>query len=117
MCIEQKVFFPYMALPGAHNNASKINSDLKIRGLAPFYSTAKIRFRKDCEHTEKLLDQLWRFPKAPHDDYPDALSMHLHLPLIATRIWQTKETIIIPDTSLSRYGQEVPKNDSKEIYI
>ena len=68
-CLEEKVFFPYMKLPGGYDQASKLNSDLKIRGLSAPYSTGKLRFKKDCSHTEKLLDQLWRFPKSPHDDY------------------------------------------------
>jgi hypothetical protein len=107
LCEEKKIFFPYVALPSGHSNANKINSEMKIRGLAPFYSIGKLRFRKGCPYTEKLLDQLWRFPKASHDDYPDSASMHLHLPLIPTRIWRPSEAVIIPDKNIGRYGKKI----------
>ena len=108
---------PYLALPGAHNNASKKNSDLKIRGLSPYYKINKLRFRKGCEHTDKLLDQLWRFPKAPHDDYPDSASMHLHLPIIPSDIWKSKKEIKVENIGVDRYGQEISNKKSDALYV
>jgi len=115
-CKDQKVYFPYYPLPAGHNNANKTTSDLKILGLSSFYKTNKIRFRRGCEYTEKLLDQLWRFPKAPHDDYPDSLSMHLHLPLSPSKIWRTKEPIIITDKTIGRYGEKIEDKKGKRLY-
>lgn len=116
-CKEEGIPFPFWALPAAHNNAAKATSDLKIRGLAPLYASSKIRFLKGCPHTEKLLDQLWRFPKAGHDDYPDSLSMHLHLPIIPTRIWISTIENVGNEMLVDRYGMPINKNNTKAKYI
>jgi len=116
-CMDERIFFPFVPLPSAHNNANKNNSDLKIRGLAPFYSTGKIRFKKECDHTDKLLDQLWRFPKAAHDDYPDSLSMHLHLPIIGSKIWKSKLDILpTSNITVGRYGEKIKKSEGARLY-
>jgi len=116
-CRKEKIFFPYIKLPAGYDQASKATSDLKIRGLAAHYATGKIRFKKNCEYTEKLLDQLWRFPKAPYDDYPDALAQHLHLPLIPHRIWKTEKEILEKPKDIGRYGQPVNIKKSKGMMI
>lgn len=116
-CIEERVFFPYVQLPGGYNQASKINSDLKIRGLSAPYSTGKLRFRKGCKYTEKLLDQLWRFPKATHDDLADVAAQNLHLPIIATKIWKTNNDIIIKNKNVGRYGEKIDTTKTIGRYI
>jgi len=67
-CRELGIFLPFYKLPSFFNSASKNDSDMKIRGLAPLYVTGKIRFLKNDYETNLLLDQLWRFPKSSHDD-------------------------------------------------
>ena len=116
-CKEENAFLPFMKLPPGYDQAGKATSDLKIRGLAASYSTGKLRFKKGCEYTEKLIDQLWRFPKAPHDDYPDAAAQHLHLPIVANRIWKSKEKIIIPNTEIGRYGEKIETNAGGGMYV
>lgn len=116
-CKQDKIFFPYYKLPSGYDQAGKATSDLKIRGLAAPYSTGKLRFLKGCEHTEKFLDQLWRFPKAPHDDYPDCGAQHLHMPLIPTRVWKTRKDIIQKDNKRGRYGEKIDNEESKSMYI
>ncbi len=116
-CMEEKVFFPYMKLPGGYDQASKINSDLKIRGLSAPYSTGKLRFKKGCKYTEKLLDQMWRFPKSSHDDYPDCAAQHLHLPIIATKVWKSNEEIKNEKTKLGRYGEKIDNTKKNRMYI
>ena len=116
-CRDEKVFFPFYDLPSGYDQASKINSELKIRSLSAPYATGKIRFLKGCQYTEKLLDQLWRFPKAAHDDYPDSLAQHSHLPVTAHRLWKAKEEIIEVKTKLGRYGEVINNNKSTGNYI
>jgi len=117
-CQEDKIFFPYMKLPPGYDQAGKATSDLKIRGLSAPYSTGKIRFRKNCEHTEKLLDQLWRFPKTAHDDYPDSLAQHLHLPVIPYKIWKvSEEKITNNNKKIGRYGEKISDSQSVGKYI
>ncbi len=52
------------------------NKTEKIRGLLPLYRTGVIFHRKT--HT-KLEEQLMTFPFGTHDDYPDALAMHIEV--------------------------------------
>lgn len=116
-CLKEGVSFPYMPLPAGHNNANKNTSDLKILGMAPIYAIGNMSFKKGCPHTEKLLDQLWRFPKAAHDDGPDSLSMHLHLPIMPTRIWKTKEIRQQEKPTCGRYGEKLNNKQSSGYYI
>lgn len=116
-CRAENIFFPYLPLPAGYDQAGKATSDLKIRGLAAPYSTGKLRFKKDCEFTEKMLDQMWRFPKAPHDDYPDCGAQHLHLPIIPTRIWKSKEDISPEKITVGRYGEKISNEKSRGMYI
>jgi len=118
-CKELNIFFPYYQLPAGYNVASKDKSDMKIRGLAPIYTTGKMRFRKDCRQTEMFLDQLWRFPRARRDDRIDSGSQHLHLPLVATRVWKNKpeDADINSDFSTDRYGRRQEASSGNRIYI
>jgi len=116
-CKEEKIFFPYIKLPPGYDQAGKTTSDLKIRGLSAPYATGKLRFRKNCEHTDTMLDQMWRFPKAPHDDYPDSVAQHLHLPVIPHRIWKSREAMAPVQTKLGRYGEKINKDESRRLYI
>ena len=116
-CKADKIFFPYYKLPSGYDQASKTTSELKIRGLSAPYSTGKLRFKKDCRYTEKLLDQMWRFPKAPHDDYPDAAAQHLHLPIIASKVWKSKEEIVGEKITVGRYGEKIDTKQTVGKYI
>jgi len=122
-CREENIFFPYFALPAGYNSASKNNSDMKIRGLATHYATGKIKFLLEEDGTlnpeqEKLLDQLWRFPKAAHDDRADTLSMHLHMPIYGTVpfITSTVKQDSLPK-DVDRYGKKIKKGKTKGRYI
>jgi len=108
-CLEEKVFFPYQKLPAGFLQGSKNNSDLKIRGLAPLYTTGKIKFLRNCSETAILLDQLWRFPRSAKDDRIDSLSQNLWLPIVPTRVWKTKEVIETP-SDRDRYGRVINTN-------
>lgn len=120
-CLQDKIFLPYIKLPAGYDQAGKATSDLKIRGLAAPYATGKLRFRRGCEHTEKLLDQMWRFPKTTHDDYPDSAAQHLHLPIIPYRVWKSKEEIINKTVNVNkivnvgRYGEK--QNSTKAVAV
>jgi len=113
-CQEERIFFPYQKLPSGFLQGSKNNSDLKIRGLAPLYTTGKIKFRRGCLETDKLLDQLWRFPRSSKDDRADALSQHLWLPVIATRVYKNDNTEV-EELGLDRYGHK--QNEDKIISL
>lgn len=116
-CMEEKVFFPYHALPSGFNSASKNNSDMKIRGVSPLYATGKIKFHVDEKNNllpkqEDLLDQLWRFPKGSHDDLADALAMHAHLPIYGSKIFiKSEEQKILINTDVDRYGRRVEQHN------
>lgn len=114
-CLEEKIFFPYHKLPSGFLQGSKNNSDLKIRGLAPLYTTGRLKFLKGCEQTLTLLDQLWRFPKSNKDDRADALSQHLWLPIFPTKIWKT-DAIIVEESPYDRYGHKKDNNISTSLY-
>ena len=115
-CQDEKVFFPYHKLPSGFLQGGKNTSDLKIRGLAPLYTTGKIKFLKGCEQTLTLLDQLWRFPRSNKDDRADALSQHLWLPVIASRIYQTD---VIPEveSDRDRYGHKKDSSSNTSLYL
>ncbi len=114
-CQEEKVFFPYHKLPSGFLQGSKNNSDLKIRGLAPIYTTGKIKFLKGCLETEKLLDQLWRFPRSSKDDRADALSQHLWLPIVACRTFGNYDEIV-DEKSVDRYGHKINEEKITSLY-
>lgn len=118
-CAERNVFFPYHKLPSGFLQGSKNNSDLKIRGLAPLYTTGKIKFRRSDEQTLLLLDQLWRFPKSNKDDRADALSQHLWMPIYASKIYIEKEEgamTIKLDPNVDRYGQKKVNSSKSRLY-
>jgi hypothetical protein len=114
-CQEEKVFFPYHKLPSGFLQGSKNNSDLKIRGLAPLYTTGKIKFLRGCQETDKLLDQLWRFPRSSKDDRADCLSQNLWLPIIATRVYG-KENQEIESLGVDRYGHKLQEDNKVSLY-
>jgi hypothetical protein len=106
-------------LPSGFLQGSKNNSDLKIRGLAPLYTTGKIKFRRSDEQTLLLLDQLWRFPKSSKDDRADALSQHLWMPIYASKIYIEKEEsemTIKLDPNVDRYGQKKVNSSKSRLY-
>ena len=114
-CQEEKVFFPYHKLPSGFLQGSKNNSDLKIRGLAPLYTTGKIKFLRGCKETDKLLDQLWRFPRSSKDDRADALSQHLWLPIVACRVYGN-DGEKIEEEKTDRYGHKQENNKIISLY-
>ena len=66
-----------------HNYTNKV---MRIRRLGPYLSQRRIKFKRNCESTELLVDQLRDFPLGSHDDGPDALEMALRL---AEETWRT----------------------------
>jgi hypothetical protein len=114
-CLEEKIFFPYHKLPSGFLQGSKNNSDLKIRGLSPLYTTGRLKFLKGDEQTLTLLDQLWRFPKSNKDDRADSLSQHLWLPIYPNRIWKT-EVIPQEESPYDRYGHKKDNNSPTSLY-
>lgn len=61
------------------------NKAMRIRRLGPYLAQRRIRFRRGCASTERLVDQLRDFPIGTHDDGPDAFEMALRL---AEEFWQ-----------------------------
>lgn len=55
---------------------SKNKKEERIKGLQPMFKTGVVLHRKNMI---KLEEQLLSFPKGLHDDYIDALSMHIEL--------------------------------------
>ncbi|MGF6148931.1 phage uncharacterized protein, C-terminal domain [Kingella potus] len=80
---------------GVKPNADKL---LRIESLQPHIANGLIKFDKN--HTA-LLDQLRHFPKAPHDDGPDALHMLWILASNGIRQQATRRAIDLPPPSLS----------------
>lgn len=70
--------------PGEIHN--HINKAIRIRRLGPYLSQRRLRFRRRCESTRVLVDQLRDFPIGAHDDGPDALEMAVRL---AEDVWRT----------------------------
>lgn len=64
-----RLFFTVEEIRSAR--ASKVD---RIRGLQPFFASGKIAIRAEMSDLER---ELLAFPKAAHDDLPDALSMQI----------------------------------------
>ena len=71
---------------------------LRIESLQPHIANGLIKF--DANHTA-LLDQLRHFPKAAHDDGPDALHMLWMLASGGSRAQEARRAIDLPDPSFS----------------
>lgn len=71
---------------------------LRIESLQPHIANGLIKF--DANHTA-LLDQLRHFPKAAHDDGPDALHMLWMLATSGSRAQEARRAIDLPDPSFS----------------
>lgn len=71
---------------------------LRIESLQPHIANGLIKF--DANHTA-LLDQLRHFPKAAHDDGPDALHMLWMLATSGSRAQGARRAIDLPDPSFS----------------
>ena len=71
---------------------------LRIESLQPHIANGLIKF--DTNHTA-LLDQLRHFPKAAHDDGPDALHMLWMLATSGSRAQEARRAIDLPDPSFS----------------
>ena len=71
---------------------------LRIESLQPHIANGLIKF--DANHTA-LLDQLRHFPKAAHDDGPDALHMLWMLATSGSRAQEVRRAIDLPDPSFS----------------
>ncbi|MEX0586550.1 MAG: hypothetical protein WD176_07900, partial [Pirellulales bacterium] len=55
------------------------NKNVRIRRLAPYLATRRMRFKAHCPGTRLLVEQLRDFPIGEHDDGPDAAEMALRL--------------------------------------
>jgi predicted phage terminase large subunit-like protein len=66
--------------PVYHVN-TKLNKEVKIRGLGTYISHRDLRFKADSASNRLLVEQLMDFPLAEHDDGPDALAMAIRLPI------------------------------------
>ncbi len=75
-----------------------IDKLLRIESLQPHIANGLIKF--DANHTA-LLDQLRHFPKAAHDDGPDALHMLWMLATSGSRAQEARRAIDLPDPSFS----------------
>lgn len=60
----------------ANNTISKL---VRIRGLTPYLSRRKIRFKGGSSGAQLLVEQLKDFPLADYDDGPDALEMAIRM--------------------------------------
>lgn len=70
----QSVLAPDVFLMNNH-----VNKQVRIRRLAGYLSTGRIKFLLNCPETRLLVDQLLDFPVGAHDDGPDALEMAIRL--------------------------------------
>ena len=59
-----------------HNTVPK---KVRIRRIGSWLSRRAMRFKRGCESTQLLVNQLRDFPLGSHDDGPDALEMALRL--------------------------------------
>lgn len=66
----------WCGLSKLHNTVAK---NVRIRRIGPWLSRRAICFKRGCESTELLVNQLRDFPLGSHDDGPDALEMALRL--------------------------------------
>jgi len=58
-----------------HGITNVTKKETRIRRLGPWFRLRKVRFKADSPGVETLLSQLRQFPRAKHDDGPDALDM------------------------------------------
>lgn len=58
---------------------NQVNKLVRIRRLAGYLSSGRVRFKAGCDGTRLLVDQLLDFPAGQHDDGPDALEMAVRL--------------------------------------
>ncbi len=100
------------------------SKELRIKGLVPRYDNGLMHFVTDGPDfdsdketgIEILFDEMFRFPKAQHDDTLDSLAMHQEIPLVASPgigpmdQEQPEEESMGPE----RYGY---KNDSSEARV
>ena len=97
------VFLPLVDLP----TDTRVSKELKIKGMASRFNTFGIRFRRNAtDDTSDLLDELFRFPKARHDDLADSLAMHQYIPLFPHTPIDTKPT----KTKTDRFGYPIREN-------
>ena len=80
---------------GVKPNADKL---LRIESLQPHIANGLIKFDQG---QSALLDQLRHFPKAPHDDGPDALHMLWMLATAGSRQQATRKAVFLPPPVLS----------------
>lgn len=84
----------------------RTTKEFRIRGVSPLFENGAIFFRRPGEDdTNILIDELLRFPKAPHDDAADALSMHLEIDTVASPAPSAPESS--ESSGLDRYGYKV----------
>jgi predicted phage terminase large subunit-like protein len=58
---------------------NRVNKQVRIRRLAPYFSSRRIQFKSGCASTRMLVEQFKDFPIADHDDGPDAAEMAVRL--------------------------------------
>ena len=58
---------------------NSVNKNVRIRRLAGWLSSDRVRFKQDCPGTQLLIDQILDFPNGDHDDGPDAMEMAIRL--------------------------------------
>lgn len=97
------IFLPLVDMP----SDTRISKELRIKGIASRFNTFGIKFRRNAkDDTVDLLDELYKFPKAIHDDLADSLAMHQHLKLYAHAPAEDKT----PKTKTDRYGYPIQEH-------
>lgn len=90
----------YLPLYDLHTE-TRTSKEYRIKSIAPRFENKGIFFKKNDEMTEYLLDELFRFPKASHDDLIDSLAYHQQIPLSA------KESHKPTERTRDRYGHPI----------
>jgi predicted phage terminase large subunit-like protein len=83
------------------NTETRSSKEFRIKALVPRYEHGGIFFKKNDEHTEYLIDEMFRFPKNSHDDLLDSLAYHLQIPIT------TSAEARVEGKKVNRYGYPI----------
>lgn len=73
-----------LSVPVQEITHGKTSKELRIKGLQPYFERGQVYFAKQpdavsCDGWYALHEQLTRFPRAKHDDVPDAMSFIMQM--------------------------------------
>lgn len=74
---------------------------LRLNAVSPYFEAGKVYFNKNIPNLKDLLDELFDFPYAPHDDFVDALTQLISNLTKYLRI-EKRSRVFIPGASITK---------------